>query len=396
MADKTDSAPAGGDAKPAVRGVTLAERNARSAQERDLSAANESAMPTMADIAGYLPGARAVVEGKSKTAEATRKAGTQPQQIDSNAEADVDPNADPNADVDVDPNADPNADADVDPNADPNADADVDPNADPNADADVDPNADPNADPDGAQKGWPKSAQARVNELTREKHEARERLTTVETELTQLRERLGAAPVRIAPTPQNPLAHTMNEADIAAEITRAQSIEEWALRNPEGVDVVKNPQTGETEFVSAETVREHLAAARRVMNAAPARREYLALHQDASMEAHRDYPNVFKPGTEEAQVYSNTLQAFPEIMRLPNFPLIIADAIEGQKARKARHDALKKKAPVPIKKPGVAPITAKPAPRAPAKMVVSASARSAVVKSSGDRRSLARFAETLI
>ena len=71
----------------------------------------------------------------------------------------------------------------------------------------------------------------------------------------------------------------------------------------------------------------------------PARRDFIANKKVFVSEARREYPALFKEGSEAHTTRLTWLKALPECANFPDIDLIIGDAIVGQKIRMDRAKA---------------------------------------------------------
>ena len=65
----------------------------------------------------------------------------------------------------------------------------------------------------------------------------------------------------------------------------------------------------------------------------PERREFIANKKVFDSEARKQYPALFKEGTEANKVYAQWQTVFPECRRYPDLALIVGDCLVGQKIR---------------------------------------------------------------
>lgn len=201
-----------------------------------------------------------------------------------------------------------------------------------------------NAEKEEEKAPVPEKLLKRIDKLTAKRREAEERADTLETELSDLRAKLDAStPVQITPSPSDPLADVETPDQLEERVTTAKKIRAWAIKNLEG-GTVQNA-AGEDVYYEPSQVREYLATADELLTEhAPKRREWIAHRSQVVPEAKAVYPQLFKSGTPEHDMFRQTLKAFPHLKALPNLEMVIGDAIEGQRLRFARAEAAQKKA----------------------------------------------------
>lgn len=201
--------------------------------------------------------------------------------------------------------------------------------------------------------------QKRVRKLTQRAKSAEERVQTLEPEVARLQGELSEAkaPV-IAPTEADPLADLRTEAAVNDRVQKAKMIRRWCLQNPEGGEV-EGADGKMIEFTPAK-VRERLMYAEDLIEAAPKR---LALLQETAKFdafAKTAYPALFQSGSQESKVVEDFIARCPEITRLPNWRLIVGDALLGGSVRLERTKPKEKTKVAP--RVAVKPSAAKPAP----------------------------------
>lgn len=183
----------------------------------------------------------------------------------------------------------------------------------------------------------------RIDKITAKRREAEDRAEQLESELSDLRAKFDSTPpVTLAPTPDDPLADVETPQALEERIDVAKKVRKWALQNLEGGTVTN--ANGEEVYYEPAQVRQYLANADEMLTEhAPRRREWLNQRNAFVPEAQTVYPALFKAGSQENTMLRETLKAYPALARMPNVELIIGDAIEGQKLRFARQNAVQKK-----------------------------------------------------
>jgi hypothetical protein len=191
--------------------------------------------------------------------------------------------------------------------------------------------------PEEPKKEEPDKVQRRIDELTAKRKVAEERVSVLETELADLKSKFQAPPP-IAPTPANPLADIDTDEQLESKKKLILEAKNWCIRNPNGGQV--SDGKGGTKFVDDAAVREIWANADQMLDVElPKRKEFLAARKLFVNEARREYPALYKQGSEAFTTKVTWLKALPECANFPDIDLIIGDAIVGQKFRLDRAKA---------------------------------------------------------
>jgi hypothetical protein len=206
------------------------------------------------------------------------------------------------------------------------------------------------------------SVQKRIDKLTAQKKTAEERASSLQTELDDLKSKFSAPPP-VAPTAASPLSDIENETDLRAKINHIQEAKTWCIQHLDGGEVSNG--NGGTQWLDGNTVKGILANAELMLSKhVPERRDFIANKQVFDTEARREYPALFKDGTEPNKVLNQWLKVFPECRRYPDIALIIGDAIVGQKIRFDRAKA-RSNGKVPTAGHPLAPPAPAASPRVP-------------------------------
>lgn len=126
---------------------------------------------------------------------------------------------------------------------------------------------------------------------------------------------------------------------------RFQDVEEWAELNRDGVEA--NPDNPELTPYSREQVSQARVNARKKLREIDAREKQLEHTQRFNAAAHQIFPGFNDPDSEFARALSGVLRDVPEIRRLPNYRIIVGDALLGAqvRAKQAQLQAAAKKGP---------------------------------------------------
>ena len=138
----------------------------------------------------------------------------------------------------------------------------------------------------------------------------------------------GLMQIENGPVGGEALADVFDPAELAERVKKAGYIRRWCLQNPEGGAV--SGESGRIELTAGQ-VRDRLEYA-----GAPLRAGFLKDCKKFDACAKRAYPAMFRRGSREAKVIEGFLLQLPEITRLPNWRLIVGDAILGGSVRLAR------------------------------------------------------------
>ena len=210
--------------------------------------------------------------------------------------------------------------------------------------------------PEKAQKAF----EARIGELTAKRKEAETRATTAEERATRAEQRLAeietarerGTTAALADSADD-LSDALSADDLATRERQVQSAKDWAIRHPDG-GTIDDGNGGQVE-ISAEQARAVLANSERTLAAIPRRREFIAERAKATEAAKAAYPWLYdhrevQAQQELAQIRRNF--AGKRVSDLPDFDIILGDAIVGQSVRDGHYRL------VPVAKP---PAGAKPA-----------------------------------
>jgi hypothetical protein len=187
------------------------------------------------------------------------------------------------------------------------------------------------------------SVQKRIDKLTAQKKTAEERAASLQTELEGLKTKFSAPPP-VAPTAASPLSDIESDTDLAAKISHIQEAKTWCIQHLDGGEVDKGD--GNKQWLDGNVVKSILANAELMLSKhVPERKDFIANKRAFDTEASREYPAIFKEGTEANKTYKQWLTVFPECRRYPDIALIIGDALVGQKIRIDRAKARNGKVP---------------------------------------------------
>jgi hypothetical protein len=175
--------------------------------------------------------------------------------------------------------------------------------------------------------------QKRIDKLTKKRREAEELADSLKEEKARLEQELEKrSAIKIEATPDDPLADIESMDELDAKVSAAKKVRSWALSNPDGA-TVQNPD-GTERYVDRSEMAKYIAQTDALLtDHAPTRRQYLAERAQIIPEAKKTYPQLFKSGTPEHKILTDTLKAVPALKRLPGFEMVIGDAITGMNAR---------------------------------------------------------------
>ena len=179
-------------------------------------------------------------------------------------------------------------------------------------------------------------AQKRINKLTRRRKEAEAEADKYRTEAEQLRAELdNKSVIKLEPTPDDPLADIDSMAELENRISAAKKVRSWALMNPDGASITETD--GTERYVDRQEIAKYVAQTEALLtDHAPSRKEYLRERENTFPEAKQTYPNLFKTGTPEHKILTDTLKLVPGLKKLAGFELVIGDAIAGMAQRMDR------------------------------------------------------------
>jgi hypothetical protein len=171
----------------------------------------------------------------------------------------------------------------------------------------------------------------------REKMQRRiDKLTAIRKDLEAKLER--AQPVTLNPTYEDPLSHLMSEREVEDFLASQREVRRWCIENFDGGEMPDGK--GEMHELSAKQVRARLARLDEVIQLhVPARKAYLKALTGCDDLGRRAYPALYDSSSQESKIANDFLQRCPQILRLPNYQLIIGDAIRGMQARLAEEQS---------------------------------------------------------
>jgi hypothetical protein len=203
----------------------------------------------------------------------------------------------------------------------------------------------------------------RIDKLTRRRKEAETAAEQLRAENESLKAEVEKrSAIKLEPTAEDPLADIDSADDLNAKVSAAKKVRAWALANPDGATIT-GPD-GTERYVDRAEMAKYIAQTDALLtDHAPTRREYLREREAILPEAKAAYPDLFKPGTQAHKVMVDTLKRVPALKRLPNYEMIVGDALAGMSARMAA--ATKSDAAGTPKKSTPAPGAKKIAPAIP-------------------------------
>jgi hypothetical protein len=139
---------------------------------------------------------------------------------------------------------------------------------------------------------------------------------------------------------------TVDTPEQLAEVrAAAERLEGWAELNQAGVEA--DPENPNSRAYTAQEVAQVRINARRKLKAVEARAQQLEHTQRFNAAAADLYPGFQDQDSEESRALAHVLQQVPELRRLPNYRIIIGDALAGEKARQkqVRDAAAARKSP---------------------------------------------------
>ena len=175
--------------------------------------------------------------------------------------------------------------------------------------------------------------QAKPKAGIKEKMQRRiDKLTAIRKDLEAKLE--SAQPVTLAPSEEDPLSDLTSEEAVQERLAGIRKLRRWCLENLEGGEIVDSK--GHSVDLSARQVRERLARSEDlIQHYGPQRLEYLRTLRSFDSVGRKAYPALYDSTSEESKIANNFLRLNPQILRLPNYQLIIGDAIRGMRARQA-------------------------------------------------------------
>jgi hypothetical protein len=212
-------------------------------------------------------------------------------------------------------------------------------------------------------KAWPESANKRVGKLTAQKAklvEEKEGLSAKVVELEKaLQESLAIKPVADG---KSPLANITSREGLEAEKKEATEALEWLEANEDGGEV--GDGKGGTIYLDAKAVAAQKKQIQKVLSThIPERESWLKAQAEASADAEKTYPELFKPSKDSDRAFA-LLKQYPALNNYPDRVRLIGDMLIGEAYRSGEFVLVpKNKAVAPKKQAPKAPNAgAKPIP----------------------------------
>lgn len=186
-----------------------------------------------------------------------------------------------------------------------------------------------------------------IKRITAQKHEAREKLESIQAERDQLKSELDTARTapRLAPTPDQPLADATTEQALDARVSHAKNVIAWCKANRHGATVPKSPGSSEEVEIDEDQVATMRETAEDLLTEhAPKQREWIKAAATAREAAARTYPKLGKEDASRAKALLDTL---PALHTHPERDLIIGRLLMGEDIEKGRMVAFPKGAKKP-------------------------------------------------
>ena len=224
-------------------------------------------------------------------------------------------------------------------------------------------------DAEGKDKGKKKPSpglQRRFSELTAENRTLKEKLEAAEAK--------AARPARAPSTVEAEVEAVETAEDLQALEDKYAELEEWATVNEDGLEIPPAKEGDEPKVISAQQMRQTLLNVRKGQRLLKKREESVKATETKRAEfsayAAEVYPDYKDEDSELSNVYASVLKRVPELRRLPNIKVIIADAYAGQKlrvdqAKKAAGDKARPGKPI-VKTKKLPPVMPSPGVRKPA------------------------------
>jgi hypothetical protein len=248
-------------------------------------------------------------------------------------------------------------------------------------------------EPEKASEELSEAVQARIDRLTAQKREFEESVSSLQQENAKLKTQLETGPAP-APTPEDPLGGVLTYQELEERLAGAKTTRDWAWQNLDGGLVQTDKDSGATRELSGQEVKQLLSLSERMIEEhIPRRKAYLDARIDFDRQADTYYPDLRKAESNLSRTVAAWVKAAPEVTRFPDFRLIIADALVGQKLRMSRLATKTNGSSVQQKSPTLAAPSPSAAPRTPAKSVLS---KDLLDRMATDRSALDVFSESLI
>lgn len=331
-------------AAPTVRGVTLAAREARAADERPASPATLAIMPTVGDLRVELGLGKAKPAAAATADSETRGQGEGEEETEAEEEASAEESTAADTSTEAPEETTEEQEQDQEHEQEVEVTADLPPEA----------------------LAIRTSMQKRIDKLTAVRTDHEGRIAELEGQLESAR----AGSNRPEPTAADPLAHINSARELDAALKEARAVKDWALRHRNGGELTG--AEGAATTYDADEVGHILANAERELDAAPARREWLGRIEQSRGFAAQAFPEFYTKGSQEAKILAECMAGIPASVKAwrPDIETVIVQALVGASVMNGKLQQQKPgaAAPKPLAKAPPSP-GGRTAPRAPAREI---------------------------
>jgi hypothetical protein len=241
----------------------------------------------------------------------------------------------------------------------------------------------------------PQALQERIDRLTAQKHEFEGKFNDAVRENTELKSKLSDAGAR-GPKSADPLIDVQDFRELENRWMQAKQAKAWATENldgglvEQGVDAQGN-QLPPRELTPHE-VRKFLVRCDQMLTEfIPQAKARLDAKVEFDRQADNYYTDLKKPDSDLSKTIAVWVDRLPEVLKFPDYRLIISDAVVGQQLRLQRIAAAKNGGRV--KSPTLAAPSPSGAPRSQQKSVLSSELLN---RMASDRSALDVFSDSLI
>lgn len=203
--------------------------------------------------------------------------------------------------------------------------------------------------------GLPKGVKKRIDKLTAKRREAEAEVERLRSEVERLSQE-AQRPAQI-PRSDNPFANVTTMDGLQKEVEQAKQIRRWCELNPDGA-VVTRENGEEVEYTAEEVRRIKIKAMDALDEHIPKQAQYINALNQYDAIATKDYTWWKDRSSQERQMAESIIKSFPEILRAPDYKLVIGHLITGMKV----YEGSKKGQAVLQRAPSQPKSTSAPAP----------------------------------
>jgi hypothetical protein len=190
-------------------------------------------------------------------------------------------------------------------------------------------------------EGFSKNVQKRIDALTAKRKAAEEEAQALKDQLAQIKDEYEKAKSQskeefvIKSDPANPYSHLNNLAEIESEATQARQVRRWCEEHADGTTYTDKDGV-EREYTPDDIRRIKLNAIDALEEHLPKRLKYVSDKSQVDQLADTEYRWWKDKSSRERQIAESFIKAFPEVIRYPDYKMVVGDYVRGMLTREAK------------------------------------------------------------